>query len=255
MSYTFLQEQGEESSAECFSDIPAFVLSRLNLTAARSCSSDSGTESCHYSRYGMMSARSTERHGGEPSMSCVLEYPARRFQLLATEMNEDSLALTITKDSSESFVKWEPQSCSWRTHQHSLFEGLETFSGTWPRWGIMRDGACFRVPMSVAFTYESESGLKLPTTGASEYKGSSAKRFIGSPDFRGAKMSEGLRTCEGDPIYLHPLFAELVMMWPLGWTDCTPLATDKFQRWFDSHGKHSQGTLTRRRERASVLEP
>ena len=46
MSYTFLQEQGEESSAESFSDIPASVLSRLNLTAAASCSNASGTESC-----------------------------------------------------------------------------------------------------------------------------------------------------------------------------------------------------------------
>jgi hypothetical protein len=33
MSYTFLQEQGEESSAGCFSDIEPFVRSRLNLTA------------------------------------------------------------------------------------------------------------------------------------------------------------------------------------------------------------------------------
>ena len=34
MSYTFLLEQGEESSAESFSAIPASVLSRLNLSAS-----------------------------------------------------------------------------------------------------------------------------------------------------------------------------------------------------------------------------
>ena len=44
MSYTFLQEQGEESSAECFSDIPASVLSRLSLTAEKSCSNDNETD-------------------------------------------------------------------------------------------------------------------------------------------------------------------------------------------------------------------
>lgn len=81
--------------------------------------------------------------------------------------------------------------------------------------------------------------LRLPTLGANEGKGSSKKRFIGSPDFHGAKMSEGLRICETDPIYLNPLFGELVMMWPLGWTDLRPLATDKFQEWQLQHGRYS----------------
>jgi len=40
VSFTFLQEQGEESSAASFSDIPAYVLSRLNLTAATCYSND-----------------------------------------------------------------------------------------------------------------------------------------------------------------------------------------------------------------------
>ena len=31
-------------------------------------------------------------------------------------------------------------------------------------------------------------------------------------------MSEGLRTCESDPIYLHPDFAENKMMYPFMWT-------------------------------------
>lgn len=84
--------------------------------------------------------------------------------------------------------------------------------------------------------------LTLPTIGANEGKGSSKKRFIGSPDFRGAKISEGLRNCETDPIYLNPLFAELVMMWPLGWTDLKPLETVKFQEWQQQHGKFSVET-------------
>ena len=61
--------------------------------------------------------------------------------------------------------------------------------------------------------------LWLPTMGENEYRGSSKKRYKGSPHFRGAKMSEGLRTCEDDPIYLNPSFGELVMGFPIGWTD------------------------------------
>jgi len=30
---------------------------------------------------------------------------------------------------------------------------------------------------------------------------------------------------------------EWMMGWPIGWTACEPLATDRFQQWLDSHGK------------------
>ncbi|MBU0383818.1 hypothetical protein KN515_19725, partial [Acinetobacter baumannii] len=74
-----------------------------------------------------------------------------------------------------------------------------------------------------------------PTLGANEGKGSSKKRYRGSKEYRGAKMCEALRICEDDPIYLNPSFAELTMMWPLGWTDLKPLEMDKFQSWLNAH--------------------
>ena len=61
--------------------------------------------------------------------------------------------------------------------------------------------------------------LLLPTVSRNEFKGSSRDRFAGSKSFRGAKMSEALRSSEGDPIYLNPPFAEVVMGFPIGWTE------------------------------------
>ncbi len=58
----------------------------------------------------------------------------------------------------------------------------------------------------------------LPTMGAREYKGSAKNRFKDSSNFHGAKMSEGLRNSETDPIYLNPSFAELAMGFPLDFT-------------------------------------
>src|ERR1700722_15151968 len=58
----------------------------------------------------------------------------------------------------------------------------------------------------------------LPTIGANENKGSSKKRFKGSADFRGAKMSEGLRTTLEDHIYLNPSFAGLGIGYPKDYT-------------------------------------
>jgi hypothetical protein len=76
----------------------------------------------------------------------------------------------------------------------------------------------------------------LPIIGANEYKGSSRARYVTSEFFRGAKMSEGWRTCETDPIYLSPSFGELMMGWPIMWTASTPLETDKFRLWLRQHG-------------------
>ncbi|MNR20025.1 hypothetical protein D3C85_1368460 [compost metagenome] len=34
-----------------------------------------------------------------------------------------------------------------------------------------------------------------------------------------------------------PEFEELVMGWPIGWTELTPFETDKFREWQQQHGK------------------
>ena len=37
---------------------------------------------------------------------------------------------------------------------------------------------------------------------------------------------------------LNPTWVEWLIGWPLGWTDLSALATDKFQQWLHSHGKY-----------------
>jgi hypothetical protein len=100
----------------------------------------------------------------------------------------------------------------------------------------MLNGECWELDTSALGIYENESGYLLPTIGKNEYKGSSAKRFKGSPHFRGAKMVEGLRTCSTDPIYLTPSFGETAMLWPITWTELHVSAMDKFQQWQQQHG-------------------
>ena len=64
-----------------------------------------------------------------------------------------------------SFAKYDHDTHSWRTHQCSLFGGLEEFSGTWPRSGMMRDGACWELTALAHHTsgIESGSGQSWPT--------------------------------------------------------------------------------------------
>jgi len=42
-----------------------------------------------------------------------------------------------------SFVKFDPNTHLWKTHQCSLLGGLDEFLETWPQWGLMRDGECW----------------------------------------------------------------------------------------------------------------
>lgn len=158
----------------------------------------------------------------------------------------------------------------WKTSQHCLVEGLETFSQTWPRSGMTRNGTAYQLPPLVPLTGAIACGLLptprkndaqkrgnfdannlrngfpaavkrlfLPTISKNEPKGAGRDRFRGSPHFRGAKMSEGLRTCEDDPIYLNPCFAELVMGFPIGWTELAPLETPSSRKSPKSSAKPS----------------
>ena len=81
-------------------------------------------------------------------------------------------------------------------------------------------------------------GALLPTILRTEYKGSQKNRYKGSTDFHGAKMSEGLRICKEDPIYLNPYFAEVVMGFPSGWTELNAVEMQSFRKSRNSsHGE------------------
>jgi hypothetical protein len=82
-----------------------------------------------------------------------------------------------------------------------------------------------QLAVSARPTVEIDCGLWLPTIGANEGKGASRNRYRNSPHFRGAKMSEGLRICENDPLYTHPHFAAAVMGYPISWTSCADMVT------------------------------
>jgi len=67
-----------------------------------------------------------------------------------------------------SFVKYSPDSCSWKTHQCSLLGGLDEFSETWPRWGLMRNGECWEQTQLEHPIKESVYGFTVPTPVASD---------------------------------------------------------------------------------------
>lgn len=170
MSYTFLREQGEESSAECFSDIPASVLSRLNLTGGKSCSNASEMESCQSSQSGTMCEPSTVNPGEEKSMSSAEVSRVRTSAKVGSGLESTDQKADSGGRWHESFAKWHHQSCSWKIRQLWLFEGLDESLETWPKWGLMLGGECWELSMPfglreyrLSITNVLEYSLRLPT--------------------------------------------------------------------------------------------
>jgi DNA (cytosine-5)-methyltransferase 1 len=73
------------------------------------------------------------------------------------------------------------------------------------------------------------SHFRLPTPTASLY-GSNQ----GGASGRVGEVRHSLEHWTGGP---WPSFREWMMGWPIGWTACAPLATDRFQEWLRWHGQ------------------
>jgi hypothetical protein len=159
MSYTYLLEQGEESSAASFLDIPQSVLSRLNLIAGKSCCKGSGTESCQSFQSGMMSPPSTEVRGEEKSMSSAEGFHAPTFPVPVKARESKVKKADSGQKWPESLAKYDPNTHSWRTHQCLLFEDSTESLETFPNWGMMHDGECWERTMLALPTVATESGL------------------------------------------------------------------------------------------------
>ena len=128
-----------------------------------------------------------------------------------------------------SFTKFDPDLRSWKTAQLSLFGGSEPFSETWPRWGLMQGGACFRLPMLEHDTYANASGSwPTPTKWEESYVHS---RKPGD-HYHGI----GWILWNQRNLQPTPQCYEALMGWPIGWTALLDADTVKFRQWCEQHG-------------------
>jgi len=239
MSWHYLQGQEEASwEGSCLDGAPS-ALSSLMPIADPSCSPGSETESCPPSRSGMTCGPSTGDHGEGASMSSA---GGSRVRTLAQREKVQGLMVRRAgcgRSTLASLGKWDPDTCSWRTPQCSLLVGLDAFSETWPRWGMMRNGECWEQMTLDPVTREIDYGSSLQTPTKSDqwvcqFKAESLFR----PQHLNGNLKESLM--QRFRRWITPSACEMLLMWPVGWSDLQPLAMDKFQQWFDSHGKRSE---------------
>jgi len=275
MSYTYLQGQEVESSEDIYSAIDACVQSRSKNIPEKSCFKDSLTESCQSSPSGTTSPPLMGDHGKE---WWTLFVEDSHVKISPVQEKEQELKVTDQDCGVKwpgSLMKYDPNTRSWKTAQCSLLEGLDVFLGTWPKWGMMRDGECWAQMMPELHTEEKESGF-WPTPRSRDYKGQSQRGQRAPMDAlpNAVKHHGGTKTQQtwptpaagavtGGPVglaggsgnrkklysmmgeemgkkmgcgQLNPPWVEWLMGWPIGWTGLKPLEMDKFQEWQSLHG-------------------
>jgi len=116
-----------------------------------------------------MSGPLTENPGGEKSMSSVAGSPVRTLAPRAKEQGSTGPDRDSGLKWRASLAKYDPISSSWKIPQCLFQEGWDEFSGTWPRWGTMRNGVCWEQSMPGHLIDGNESGLWVPTPNASDH--------------------------------------------------------------------------------------
>lgn len=117
----------------------------------------------------------------------------------------------------ELYGKLDPDTCSLKTAQYSLFGDSNKFYATFPKSGMMRNGNVYQAP-TLAYNRVGSDYIVLPTPTKSTAKGACKDRYFGRPTYRG-NLHEYIRDGEQDSIYPHPALLESLMNFPIGWTE------------------------------------
>ena len=235
MSYTFLLESGEESSAECFSDIPAYVLSKSSRSVEKSSCNASATESSQNSQSGTMCELSTANRGAEKSIAFAEVSPAKTSRRQAKARASTEREAGYGQSSPVLLAKYDRDTRLWKTLQCSFLGDSEECLETFPKSGIMRGGVLWELTKWAHPTVASESGFwRIPTPLASD--GSKPQANSKVQHLRKSKFGERVSSVpywilKNYNMRCTPKMTEWLMGYPISWTDSAPLAMDKFRSW------------------------
>jgi hypothetical protein len=194
MSWLFSQALVEEYSEASSLDGAQSAQSSGSHTQQAYCAPDKMTAFSKLSRFGMTYKPLTENRGEELLMSYRAGFHAKTSQPQekVSELTENDLE--CGEKWRGSFTRYDPSSCSWKTHQCSLLGDLDEFLETWPQWGLMRDGECWEQQMLGQTIRGTEFGLSpnnetffhTPCTtgldGGSNSRKALKKRLLPTPD-------------------------------------------------------------------------
>ncbi len=228
--------QALEAAYSAANSLDGALSAPWNTTSTQGTCSKQGktTDASNPSQSGTTSQPLTDDHGAELLTWFRAVFPAKTSAQPEGRIEKGlpERAADFGQKWGESSGKYDRDSCSWKTRQHWLFGGLESCSENWPRWGMMRNGEWWPLPMLAHDTSVREYG---------------SWPIIGTPIKTQRARSEAFTSPAKNPFELcpkgylpNPSWVEGLMGWPDGWTDSNGSAMDKFRLWSQRHGIFSR---------------
>ena len=243
MSWLFSQALVEEYSAGTCSDGEPCAQWNVMPTPQGFWRNDKMMEASSLSRFGPTLQLLTADRGEAVLMSYLLAFPVRTSAQPAAEQELRGRGQGCGARLFASFAKLNREKSTWKTHQCSLLGGLESFSETWPNWGLMRAGECWERVAWAPRISGTECGFqrRWPTPVASASKGSSPASLTrkNGRDRSNDRLDHAVMASDGGQ--LNPEWVEWLMGWPQGWTELKPLATGRFREWRRQHSTTCRG--------------
>ena len=179
MSWHYLRGQEVASWEGASLDGAPSALSSLIPTRDPSSSLDSETDTSTDFRSGMTCEPSTATRGADMSTSCLAGSHAKTSAQPERARGSKARDRACGDTWRGSFVRYDHASSSWKTHQCSLLGGLESYSETWPRWGMMRGGVCWERATLAPHIEETGSGLSpdYPTPSVQQWSPKDGKLY------------------------------------------------------------------------------
>ena len=264
MSWLYSQALAAEYLPESCSDGEPSAPSSGNPTQLAYLPPDRMTAFSRLSRFGMTFRPLTADRGRELLMSYLAAFRARTSASPGKAQASPESVAECGGTWRGSLARFDPDTSSWKTVQHSLLEDLESSSVTWPRSGMTVDGRCWELPTLERRTSAKDSGLWPTPTVCGNYnrKGASATSGDGlatavqkwpTPTARchkggGNSMTRKDGKSRSDMLdwvveyqtggRLNPTWVEWLMAWPLGWTELKRLEMDKCPPAPQQHGDY-----------------
>lgn len=231
MSWHYLQGQEAASwEASSLDGAPSALLS-LIPSAATSSSPANETAASIPSPSGTTSAPSTATPGEATSTSSPEASPAKTSAQPVMELVLEVQEAASGPSSPASSRRSSRRTSSSKTPRSFSLADLSPSSKISTPWGSMRDGVCSPLPKPELHTCAAASGSLLPTPTASHYGSTNnGQRGDGSTyKTKGKPSLFAMARAAGGP--LNPMWVELLMGWPEGWTCVDPISLALYCQW------------------------
>jgi len=244
MSWLFSQALVEEYLADiCLDGEPSAPLSGNNTQQAY-CAPDKMTKFSRLSRFGMTFKPLTDARGKELLTLYLADFHAKTSAQpeKAQELKETNPQCGNTWQGS--LARLDLNTSLWKTAQSSLLEDLELSLQTFPKWGLMQNGALYQLPTLVQTISERGFGLgpknkTFPTPKAQDSRHALYRHNNSKDNYWKSNLGEVI-SAQVNGGYLNPNWVEWLMNWPITWSSLNAIDPKEYQRWKETSTKTLQ---------------